>query len=597
MPYIFRAPGVYLVCSAKRYVMNRSRIIVVCLCSLLLNACQQEAVDSQVLDRVSPPEQNGTPLRTRLLTAEQFINSIEQVFGSDVSDSILAPVPPMDRTSGLLASGAAFVGVTSDQISQIQLSAAAIAEMVVDEEHRDFLIPCRPESLESADSICAQLFLAEAGRLLTREPVNELRLAELVSLAGFAADELEDFYEGLALALESLLISPEFVFIVEEAEADPANANQQRLDSYSLASRLSFFLWNAPPDSELLDAAESGALHTEQGLADAAARMLQSPRIEDGMRAFFDDMLAFDEFNSLAKDPNVYPSVTGTTLQHAREQTLLTIVDHLLRQDADYRDLFTTKKTFMSMQLAPVYGVPTSQGWVPYEFADDSPRMGLLTHVSFLAANSHAVRSSPTIRGRALRERFLCQVVPDPPPDVDFSALEEAEGALTARERLTVHQTNPSCAGCHRVMDPIGLALENFDGAGIYRDTENGVKLDVSGELDGVTFDDIPGLAAAMHGHPALPSCLVNRLYAYGTGGPADRLLDRDNLQWFEDRFTDNGHRLKGLLHDLVTSPAFRTVRSEEESDSTDIVDLDRVGNGHALTALSNVTTQMESSR
>ncbi len=577
--------------------MNRSRIIVVCFCSLLLSACQQESVDTQMPDLVSVPEQNGTPLRTRLLTAEQFTNSIEQVFGSDVSDSILAPIPPMDRTSGLLASGAAFVGVTSDQISQIQLSAAAIAEKVVDEEHRDFLIPCRPESLESADTACAQLFLAEAGRLLIRKPVDELRLSELVSLAGFAADEMEDFYDGLALALESLLISPEFVFIVEEAEADPVNSGQQRLDSYSLASRLSFFLWNAPPDSELLDAAESGALYTEDGLVGAVERMLLSPRIEDGMRAFFDDMLAFDEFNSLAKDPNVYPSVTGTTLQHAREQTLLTMVDHLLRQDADYRDLFTTKKTFMSMQLAPVYGVPTSQGWVPYEFAEDSPRMGLLTHVSFLAANSHAVRSSPTIRGRALRERFLCQLVPDPPPDVDFSALEEAEGALTARERLTVHQTNPSCAGCHRVMDPIGLALENFDGAGIYRDTENGVELDVSGELDGVTFDDISGLAVAMHGHPALPSCLVNRLYAYGTGGPTDRLLDRDNLQWFEDRFVENGHRLRGLLKDLVTSPAFRTVRSEAEPDNASIVEPDRAADTHSLAAAGNVTARMESAR
>lgn len=568
-----------------------------------LTACQQEAVETPTTDSVQFPDQVGTPLRTRLLTAKQFANTIEQVFGSDVSESVLAPIPPMDRTAGLLSSGAAFVGVTSDQISQIQLSAAAVAEKVVDEEHRDFLIPCRPESLAEADAACAQLFLAEAGRLLVRKPVDESRLSELVSLAGYAADEMEDFYDGLALALESLLISPEFVFIVEEAEEDPDVSGQLRLDSYSLATRLSFFLWNSPPDAELLDDAASGALHTSAGLTAAVDRMLQSPRLEDGMRAFFDDMLAFDEFNSLAKDPNVYPSVTGTTLQHAREQTLLTMVDHLLRQDADYRDLFTTKKTFMSMQLAPVYGVPTSQGWVPYEFAEDSPRMGLLTHVSFLAANSHAVRSSPTIRGRALRERFLCQLVPDPPPDVDFSALEEAEGALTARERLTVHQTNPSCAGCHRVMDPIGLALENFDGAGIYRETENGVELDVSGELDGTTFDDIPGLATAMHGHPALPSCLVNRLYSYGTGGPTDRLLDRDNLQWFEDRFIDNGHKLRGLLKDLVTSPAFRTVRSEEEPEDASIAnrantaDLSPTVNAHSLAAAGNLTAQVEPSR
>ena len=153
--------------------------------------------------------------------------------------------------------------------------------------------------------------------------------------------------------------------------------------------------------------------------------------------------------------------VTGTTLEHAREQTLRTVIDHLITQEADYRDLFTTRKTFMSMQLAAVYDTPTGQGWVPYEFDAASQRTGLLTHVSFLAVNSHSVRSSPTLRGKALREVFLCQKVPDPPPDVDFSALEEAGDAATAKERLAVHNTNPSCAGCHLVTDPMGLSLEN----------------------------------------------------------------------------------------------------------------------------------------
>ena len=248
--------------------------------------------------------------------------------------------------------------------------------------------------------------------------------------------------------------------------------------------------------------------------------MLASSRLESGMRAFFDDMLGFDEFNSLAKDPSVYPMVTGSTLRDAREQTLRTIVDHLIVGDSDYRDLFTTRKTFMSPALGVVYGIPTGNGWTSYVFPDDSPRLGILTQVSFLAANSHAVRSSPTLRGQALRERFLCQLVPDPPPNVDFSLLEEAENAHTARERLAVHNTNPSCAGCHLITDPMGLSLENFDGAGRFRETENGAELDISGELDGVFYDDIEGLALAVRDHPKLPNCLVNRLLAYGQAGP-----------------------------------------------------------------------------
>lgn len=525
------------------------------LCCAALIACNQES------ESIAEPAESASVVRTRLLTGAQYSNSIAQVFGADISESVLAPIPPMDRTDGLLTSGAAFVGITSDQISQIQLAAASIAEKVVDEDHRDFLIPCRPESITAADPACAGLFLSQSGRLLLRRPLEESQLAELVDIAGYAAQQTEDFYEGLALALEALLISPEFVFVVESAEPHPDQPDLMRLDSYSLASRLSFFLWNAPPDDALLQAAESGELHTWEGLERAVDRMLASDRLEEGMRNFFDDMLAFDEFESLAKDPLVYPMVTGTTLQHAREQTLRTIIDHLLIEEADYRDLFTTRKTFMSMPLATLYGIATAEGWQPYEFDEDSPRIGLLTHVSFLAANSHAVRSSPTLRGKALRERILCQKVPDPPPNVDFSGLEEAEDATTARERLAVHNSNPSCAGCHLITDPMGLSLENFDGAGMFRQTENGAELDISGELDGIFYDDIGGLAHALRDHPKLSACLINRLYAYGTGGPVSLRYDRDILSWFEQQFEQADYRLPQLLRELALSQAFSSIR------------------------------------
>jgi hypothetical protein len=522
---------------------------------LLLAGCEQ--APTEPLDNASLP-------RTRLLTGEQYANTIAQVFGEDISESILPPMPPMARTDGLLASGAAFAGVTSDQISQIQLSAASVAEQVVDEDHRDFLIPCRPESISAGDSACARQFLGETARLLYRRPLDEARLTELVDIASYATEQTEDFYDGLALAIEAILLSPEVIFIVDQTEPDPNRPGEQRLDDYSLAARLSFFLWNAPPDANLLLAAENGELSNPEGLARTVDRLIASSRLEAGMRAFFDDMLGFDDFNSLAKDPMVYPMVTGATLADAREQTLRTIIDHVLTEEADYRDLFTTRKTFMSMSLAPVYGTPSRDGWVPYEFDESSPRIGLLTHVSFLAANSHAVRSSPTLRGKAMRELFLCQHVPEPPPDVDFSGLAEDENALTARARLTVHNENPSCAGCHLITDPMGLSLENFDGAGLFRETEDGAELDITGELDGIFYDDISGLASAMRGHPKLSYCLVNRLYAYGTGGPVTLKDDRDTLSWLETKFIDGGHKLPAVLRDLALSQAFSSIRSIE---------------------------------
>ncbi len=510
------------------------------------------------------PVGGASPLRVRLLTGEQYTNSLSQIFGRDIGTSVVPPLPPLARTDGLLASGAAFVGVTSDQIQQIQQAATNIAAKVVDESHRPFLIPCEPVSDVEPDSACAATFLRQTGRLLTRRPMGEERVSELVELADRAATETGDFYAGLAIALEAILISPEAIFIIDRAEPDPEHPGESRLDAYSIAARLSFFLWNSAPDDALLQAAAGGELHTREGLARAVDRMLSSSRLEDGMRAFFDDMMAFDEFDALAKDPNVYPMVTGATLADAREQTLLTVIDHLLDRELDYRDLFVTRDTFMSLNLGALYETPTLDGWNPYRFSEDSMRQGLLTHASFLAAHSHSVRSSPTLRGQALRELFLCQVVPAPPPNVDFSALEDAGDVPTARERLDVHNTNPSCAGCHLITDPIGLSLENFDGAGRFRETENGAVLDISGELDGVFYDTVAGLATALRDHPKLPYCLVNRLYAYGTGGPVSLRHDRGVLNLLTDRFSQQGYRLPALLREIALSQAFTRARADE---------------------------------
>lgn len=298
--------------------------------------------------------------------------------------------------------------------------------------------------------------------------------------------------------------------------------------------------------------------------------MLQSSRVADGVRAFFDDMLGFNDFDSLAKDPLKYPVETGATLADAREQTLRTIVDHLITRQEDYRDLFTTRSTFMSMNLAAVYGVPTANGWVPYEFPQDSHRGGLLTQVSFLAQHAHPARSSATRRGKALREVFLCQKVPTPPPNVDFSKLDDPDpGLRTARERLHVHATNASCAGCHKIMDPMGLALEHFDGAGEYRATENGAPLDTGGALDGKAFTDVDGLNQAIHDHPALPGCLVNRVYAYATGGPVALSTDRKTLEYFTRQFARSGYKLPELLRDIALSRAFLQVREDQRAPAT----------------------------
>ncbi len=496
------------------------------------------------------------------MSGAQYSQTIANIFGEDISAAVPSPLPPLTRTAGLLATGAASIGMTSDQLQQLQQAATTIAAKVVDESHREFLVPCKPASDKAADAACATQFVKTTGRLLYRKPLPQQRVDELVRDAGSGADALKDFYAGLAGALEGMLISPEMLFIVDQAEPDPDNPGRRRLDAYSLASRLSFFLWNSAPDDELLRAAESGEIHTPKGRERAVDAMLKSSRVEHGVRAFFEDLLELDKFNSLAKDAMAYPAVTGSTLADAREQTLRTIVDHLITKNEDYRDLFTTRSTFMSMNLAAVYGLPAIDGWVPYEFSEDSHRGGLLTQISFLASHAHPARSSPTLRGKALRELLLCQKVPPPPPNVDFSLLEDPDASLkTARERLAVHASNPSCAGCHLITDPMGLALENFDGSGRYRETEDGAALDTSGDLDGTEFKDVDGLNKALRDHPMLPSCIINRMYSYGVGGPVSMSTDRQILAHLKQKFVEDGYKLPELLREIALSNAFSQVR------------------------------------
>jgi Protein of unknown function (DUF1588)/Protein of unknown function (DUF1585)/Protein of unknown function (DUF1592) len=268
-------------------------------------------------------------------------------------------------------------------------------------------------------------------------------------------------------------------------------------------------------------------------------------------------MLGFDDLAIVTKDPMIYPAFAGDAVQDAREQTLRMVFNHLIVRDRDYRDLFTTRETFISPTLATLYGVPAPPTWSAYEVPADSPRAGLLTQEAFLVAHAHPGRSSATRRGKALRELLLCQTVPRPPPNVDFSLIENTKSTLhTARERLAVHRSDPVCAGCHKLTDPIGLALENFDGAGQYRADERGAPIDASGVLDGRTFTDAAGLGQALHDHPALPTCLVKRVYAYGTGGPTVA-GDKPTLDYLGERFAKSGYRFPDLLRAITLSTAF----------------------------------------
>ncbi len=511
------------------------------------------------------PQSSGGPIVVRRLTQEQYQTIIADIFGADIK--IGGRFEPDLRKSGLLAIGAGEVSVTPAGFEQYDSMARGAAGQIVDEQHRDMLIGCKPASVKAPDETCAKSFYSKVGRLLYRRPLTADELNAQLAIADAATVKLGNFYTGLAMGLTGMLEAPQFLFRREVAEADPDNAGQQRLNAFSKATRLSFFLWNTTPDDELLTAAENGDLNSSRGLARQADRLMASPRLTAGARAFFNDMMGFDAFADLSKDTTIYPKFTNAVIADAQEQTLRTITDHLLVAKGDYRDLFTTRKTFMTPLLGTIYRVPveTHEGWEAHEFPADDPRAGLLTQISFLSLHSTPGRSSPTIRGKALREVLLCEKVPDPPGNVNFNLVQDTKNPQyrTARARLSAHAIQATCKGCHRLIDPMGLGLEQFDSLGEYRPTENETPIDASGELDGVKFTDAASLGRALHDNPATASCLVNRLYAYAAGRAAGK-GEADWMKYLDTSFAADGYRLPALMHRIVTSEAFYRIAAPE---------------------------------
>jgi Protein of unknown function (DUF1592)/Protein of unknown function (DUF1588)/Protein of unknown function (DUF1585)/Protein of unknown function (DUF1595)/Protein of unknown function (DUF1587) len=504
-------------------------------------------------ESVSP---GASPL-VRHLTATQYRRAIEDVFGPTIH--VEGQFEPDLREAGLLAVGAGRVGVTASGLEQYDAMARGIAAQVVDEAHRATLVPCNPRSEGAPDDRCAERFFERAGPLLYRRALRPGELRQFVELANSATRSLGSFYTGLALSLAGMLESPQFLFRVETGEPDPTRPGAWRLDGYSTASQLSFFLWNSSPDAQLLAAAANGGLQHPATLAREVERLLASSRVEAGIRAFFSDMLQFDAFDTLAKDAKIYPKWTSAVGRDAREQTLRTVVDMLITRHADYRDLFTTRRTLLTPLLGSLYRVSIPQNeapWQPYKFSPEDPRMGIQSHASFVALHSHEGLSSPTLRGKALREILLCEPIPAPPGNVNFDVAQDTHNPnfRTMRERLTAHRTDPTCSGCHKLMDPIGLALENFDSDASYRTSENAVPIDTSGELDGVQFRDSAGLAHAIHDNPATSACLVRRLYSYATGRPAAR-SDMPWIRELEKSFVADRYRVPELLRQIATSP------------------------------------------
>jgi hypothetical protein len=519
----------------------------------------------------------ATAPRTNLrrLTEEQYRRSIADIFGADIV--IAGRFEQERRTAGLLAIDSTSGSFSPSSYEQYDQMARSIAAQVTDKDHRLVLTSCVPRDARAPDDKCARKFLSNAGMLLYRRPVTNAELETLTALAHSTGDNFKDFYLGVQSALASVLLSPEFLFRMESGVADQAAPDGYRMDGYSKATRLAYFLWNSTPDEALLHAAQRGTLDSREGLTGQVNRMLRSPKVLAGTRAFFSDMLGLEGFSSLSKDTVIYPRFDSVVGRDAREELLRLVTDQLLTRDGDYRDLFTTRRDFLTRRLGLIYDVPVQNryGWTAYEFSAQDHRDGMLTRISLLSLYSHPGRSSATLRGKAIRELLLCQNVPPPPPNVNFSLVQDTSNAQfrTARARLAKHSEDSMCASCHKVTDPLGLALENFDSSGEFRTTENGAQIDASGFLGDRVFTDAAGLGQAMHDDPQSAACLVQRSYDYATGRAAPR-AERPFLRDLTAGFVADGYRYPALLRRIVLSDQFFRLWSETAPTSAAAADL-----------------------
>lgn len=509
---------------------------------------------------------DGFTVAVRRLTESEYRHTIADLFGPEIK--IEARFEPEQREEGLLALGSAMLSLTPSGFEQYFALASSIAEQVLGEDQRQSVMRCAPADPSAPDEACTRDFVSHYGELIFRRPLTEPEILARLRSAEAATRQSNDFYTGLKVALSSLLVAPEYLFRVETAEPDPENPEQYRLDAYTKASRLSFLFWNTSPDRELLDAAKSGALHTAEGLEQQLSRLVSSPRFEDGVRAFFSDLLQIDGLATMVKDPAIYPKFNQSIADSAEEQMLRTVVDLLVDKKRDYRDLFTSNETSLNRPLAAVYKVPftSKEEWAAYDFPESSGRSGILTQIGFLSLFSHPGASSPTRRGIKVLEIFMCKPTPDPPADVDFSQVQD-NTAGTVRTRLLAHMENQGCAFCHKRTDPPGLALEHFDGLGQTRRYENGALIDVTADFSGAHFEGAQGLGQYLRDEPRVPSCLVRNLYAYGTGRkvePRDEVFLSDQAA----KFASDGYRLPDLMQQLASTPEFFEVVVPEETET-----------------------------
>jgi mono/diheme cytochrome c family protein len=427
---------------------------------------------------------------------------------------------------------------------------------------RDKIFICRPTA-RGEEETCAEKVLSNLAHHAYRRLVTAGEMKQLLSLYR-QGSQSGGFETGVRLALQKILVSPAFIF---RAEYDPPNAvpgTAHPVSDIELASRLSFFLWSSIPDDELLAVAESGRLSDKSVLREQVRRMLTDPRSRELVKNFTGQYLFLRNIERISPDPASLPNFDENLRQSLAKETEL-LVDSTLREDRSVADLLKTDYTFLNQRLAEHYGI---KGIYGNEFRrvqlTDAKRHGLLGQASILTVTSYPNRTAPTIRGKWVLLQILGTPPPPPPPNVPSLKNDETTKNLTMRQRMELHRSNPTCAACHRMMDPLGFALENFDGLGQWR-TSMGVgtgPIDSSGVLpDGTKFDGPAGLRDVLVSKQDMfVETFTEQLLTYALGRGVEE-YDRSVLRQITRAAASEDYRWSSIILGIVNSTPFQMRR------------------------------------
>ncbi|HWW87195.1 MAG TPA: DUF1592 domain-containing protein, partial [Vicinamibacterales bacterium] len=458
-------------------------------------------------------------------------------------------------------------GITSfPHVRDLSITGPLHVSGISDTPSRHKIFVCRP--LSAAEEIpCARKILTSLATQAYRHTAGSEDVEPLMQFFGDKANG-KDFEAGIRAAVQAMLVSPSFLFRLEEMPAGTRPGQNYRITDVDLASRLSYFIYGTEPDAELLKVAANGTLHTPVVLEKEVRRMLADPRAEALSSRFASQWLRLQDVEKLHPDALLFPSFDNELAQSYKRETEL-LFNSIVREDRNILDLFTADYTYVNERIAKVYKIPniTGENFRRVTLTDDN-RRGLLGQGSILMLTSVADRTSPVQRGKWIMETLFGSPPPPPPPDVpafDETKAATASGkALSVRERMEEHRKNPTCNSCHRVIDPLGLALDNYDVIGAWRIKDNGVAIDSNAKLyDGTDLSGPASLREALLARSVpIVRNFTDNLMSYALGRRIE-YYDQPTIRAIVKKAEQNNNRFSSFVLGIVNSAAFQMSQAE----------------------------------